>query len=191
MVELKRTRVAQAEQIHGRSCACPIHTKLDYDTLILGLQAISLPILRAIVPGFDARVHKHGGRILESNGQVQLGPTSIKFKRGSLPETVFISRLSLEQILREYVQSISTIEVIQGLVTGVVADAKKQKIEQVIVQAKGTSAGAIELSAAMFADCSGPATIGLRLLEKAQCAGWGPYPKTSYGEWQRIAQGRR
>ncbi|CCO36137.1 hypothetical protein BN14_10262 [Rhizoctonia solani AG-1 IB] len=32
----------------------------------------------------------------------------------------------------------------------------------------------------MFADCTGPATIGLRLLEKTHNVGWGPFPKTSY-----------
>ncbi|CAE6482565.1 unnamed protein product [Rhizoctonia solani] len=110
MDEFKRTRVAQAEQIHG-------------------LQAIALQVLRGIIPGFDSRLYKHGGRILESNGQLQLGPTNINFKP---------------------------------------------------VQAKGCDSQVLEFDTAVFADCTGPATIGLRLLEKTQNTGWGPYPKTSY-----------
>ncbi|CCO28247.1 Cell fusion protein cfr1 AltName: Full=CHS5-related protein 1 [Rhizoctonia solani AG-1 IB] len=161
MDEQKRTRVAQAEQIHG-------------------LQAIALQILRGIIPGFDSRLYKHGGRILESNGQLQLGPTNISFKPGSLPDTLFISRLSLEQLLREYVRSIPTIEIIQGSVTGITPDITRQRIERVTVQAKRYGSEVLEFDTAMFADCTGPATIGLRLLEKTQNVGWGPYPKTSY-----------
>ncbi|ELU45697.1 fibronectin type III/BRCA1 domain-containing protein [Rhizoctonia solani AG-1 IA] len=163
MNEHKRTRVAQAEQIHG-------------------LQAVALQVLRGIIPGFDSRLYKHGGRVLESNGQLQLGPTNISFKPGSLPDTLFISRLSLEKLLREYVRSIPTIEIVQGSVTRITPDVTRQRIECVTVQAKGCSSETLEFDAAMFADCTGPATIGLRLLEKTQNAGWGPYPKTSYGE---------
>jgi hypothetical protein len=147
-----------------------------------GLQAIALQILRGIIPGFDSRLYKHGGRILESNGQLQLGPTNISFKPGSLPDTLFISRLSLEQLLREYVRSIPTIEIIQGSVTGITPDITRQRIERVTVQAKRYGSEVLEFDTAMFADCTGPATIGLRLLEKTQNVGWGPYPKTSYGE---------
>ncbi|QRW16180.1 Chitin biosynthesis protein CHS5 [Rhizoctonia solani] len=161
MNEHKRTRVAQAEQIHG-------------------LQAVALQVLRGIIPGFDSRLYKHGGRVLESNGQLQLGPTNISFKPGSLPDTLFISRLSLEKLLREYVRSIPTIEIVQGSVTRITPDVTRQRIECVTVQAKGCSSETLEFDAAMFADCTGPATIGLRLLEKTQNAGWGPYPKTSY-----------
>ncbi|CAE6513678.1 unnamed protein product [Rhizoctonia solani] len=159
MAELKRTRVAQAEQIHG-------------------LQAIALQVLRGIIPGFDNRLYKHGGRILESNGQLQLGPTNINFKPGSLPDTLFIPRLSLEHILREYIRTIPTIDIVQGSVTGITPDITGRCIVRVTVQTKGS--GPQTLDVAMFADCTGPATIGLRLLEKAQSAGWGPYPKTSY-----------
>ncbi|CAE6537980.1 unnamed protein product [Rhizoctonia solani] len=161
MMELKRTRVAQAEQIHG-------------------LQAVALQILRGMIPGFDNRLHEHGGRVLESNGQLQLGPTNLNFKPGSLPDTLFVSRLSLEQILREYVRSIPTVEIVQGSVAGITPDVTGQRIERVTVQAKGWSSQTLDFDAAMFADCTGPATIGLRLLEKTQNAGWGPYPKTSY-----------
>ncbi|CAE7125440.1 unnamed protein product [Rhizoctonia solani] len=161
MTELKRTRVAQAEQIHG-------------------LQAIALQVLRGIIPGFDSRLYKHGGRILESNGQLQLGPTNISFKSGSLPDTLFISRLSLEHMLREYVRSIPTVDIIQGSVTGIIPDVTGRCIERVIVQAKGCDSQVLEFDTAVFADCTGPATIGLRLLEKTQNTGWGPYPKTSY-----------
>ncbi|KAJ1308831.1 hypothetical protein OPQ81_004519 [Rhizoctonia solani] len=137
MDESKRTRVAQAEQIHG-------------------LQAVALQVLRGMIPGFDSRLYRHGGRILESNGQLQLGPTNLKFKPGSLPDTLFISRLSLEHVLRE------------------------QRIERVTVQTKGCTPQTLEFDATIFADCTGPATIGLRLLEKTQNAGWGPYRKISY-----------
>ncbi|KAG8710836.1 hypothetical protein FRC09_020904 [Ceratobasidium sp. 395] len=161
MAEVKRTRVAQAEQIHG-------------------LQAVTLCILRAIIPYFDDRVHKFGGRILESNAQLQLGATNVKFAPGSLPDTVFISRLALEQMLRAYVQEISNIQAIQGAVVGIVPDVTGHRIEKVLVQLKGDSNPTTELEAAMLADCSGPASIGLKLLEKTQGAGWGPYPKISY-----------
>ncbi|KAG9077689.1 hypothetical protein FS749_010392 [Ceratobasidium sp. UAMH 11750] len=161
MAEPKRARVAQAEQLHG-------------------LQAISLRILRAIIPNFDDRIPKVGGRTLESNGQLQLGATNVKFAPGSLPDTVFISRLALERVLRSYVQEIPNIRTMQGLVTGISSDVAGSRIERVTIQLKGDSNPTIELGAAMLADCSGPATIGLRLLEKTQATGWGPYPKISY-----------
>ncbi|KAG8742247.1 hypothetical protein FRC10_001734 [Ceratobasidium sp. 414] len=163
MAESKRTRVAQAEQVHG-------------------IQVISLRILRAIVPNFDDRIRKFGGRTLECNGQLQLGTTNLKFAPGSLPDTVFISRLALERVLRSYVQEISNIRTVQGIVTGINPDVAGHRIERVTVQLKGDSDSTIELRAAMLADCSGPATIGLRLLEKNQGTGWGPYPKVSYGK---------
>ncbi|CAE6469184.1 unnamed protein product [Rhizoctonia solani] len=159
MSELKRTRVAQAEQIHG-------------------LQAVALQILRGMMPSFDNKLYEHGGRILESNGQLQLGPTNISFKPGSLPDTLFISRLSLERILREYVQNIPTIEIVQGSVTGIIPDITGRCIERVTMQTKGCGSRTLEFDVAMFADCTGPATIGLKLLEKTQNAGWDP--KISY-----------
>lgn len=148
---------------------------------MIGIQAISLQILRRIIPEFDARVVTQGGRILESNGHIKIGSTDVQFEAGSLPDTIFISRLSLERILREYVQSIPTVRTVQGLVTGVTPDITGQRIQRVIIQVKSDSAQTIEVDTSMFADCSGPATIGLKLLEKAQGAGWGPYPKTMYG----------
>jgi endonuclease YncB( thermonuclease family) len=135
-----------------------------------------------MVSSFDSRVTKFGGRILESNGQLQLGPTNIKFASGSLPDTLFISRLSLEHLLRAYVREIPKIQTIQGMVAGVTPDVTGQRVQSVTVQLKGNSAPTIKFDAAMLADCSGPATIGLRLLEQAQFAAWGPYPKTSYGK---------
>ncbi|KAF8760159.1 hypothetical protein RHS01_01742 [Rhizoctonia solani] len=71
---------------------------------------------------------------------------------GSLPDTLFISRLSLEKLLREYVRSIPTIEIVQGSVTRITPDVTRQRIECVTVQAKGCSSETLEFDAAMFAD---------------------------------------
>ncbi|QRW01982.1 cell fusion protein cfr1 [Ceratobasidium sp. AG-Ba] len=161
MSEPTRTRVAQSEQIHG-------------------IQAISLQILRGIIPGFGGRVLRFGGRILESNGQLQLGATDIQFAPGTLPDTIFISRLSLEHLLRDYIQEIPNIDTVQGVVAGVVPDATNGRIEKVIVQPKSNGTAMVEFNAAMLVDCSGPATMGMKLLEKTQGTGWGPYPKLSY-----------
>lgn len=150
--------------------------------LAAAIHAISLQILRRIIPDFDSRVVKHGGRILKADSQLQFGPTNIKYRPETVPETVFISRLVLEEILREYVQTIPTVEVIQGLVTGVTPDNTGQRIERVTIQTKGVETRTIEVETALFADCSGPATIGIKLLEKAQGAKWGPYSKTTYGK---------
>ncbi|KAG9126359.1 hypothetical protein FRC07_003703, partial [Ceratobasidium sp. 392] len=144
------------------------------------LQAIALHVLRGIIPNLDNRIQQVGGRILESNGKLQVGAINIRFASGSLPDAVFISRLALEHVFRAYVQEIPNIRTIQGTVTGIHPDVTGHRIERVVVQLKGDSTSTIELEAAMLADCSGPATIGLKLLEKAQGTGWGPYPKISY-----------
>ncbi|KAF8592869.1 hypothetical protein BDV93DRAFT_567253, partial [Ceratobasidium sp. AG-I] len=157
----KRTRVAQAEQVHG-------------------IQAVSLLVLRGIIPDFDSRLSKFGGTILKPDGPLQIGSSSIKFAPDSLPETIFMSRLSLEHMLRAYIKEIPTIQFLQGSVTQVIPDVTGTQIQRVVVQLKDHNAKTVELDAAMLADCSGPATIGLKLLEKAEGAKWGPYQKTSY-----------
>ncbi|QRV98129.1 FAD-binding domain protein [Ceratobasidium sp. AG-Ba] len=156
-----RTRVVQSEQVHV-------------------IHAISLTILRGIIPDFDERLPRFGGRILESDIKFQLGTADIKTVPGTLPETVFISRLSLEHLLRGYIQEIPNVDSIQGIVTGVVPDPTNGRIAKVTIQPKEDEAATVELDTAMLADCSGPAAIGWKLLEKAQGAGWGPYPKLSY-----------
>ncbi|KAF8607790.1 hypothetical protein BDV93DRAFT_603567 [Ceratobasidium sp. AG-I] len=159
--ELKRTRVAQYEQVHA-------------------IQAVSLLILRGIIPDFDTRISAFGGAILESNAHLQIGSSTIKFAPNSLPSTVFVSRISLEHMLRAYVREIPAIQFLQGSVTQVIPDVTGTHVQRVVVQVKHDSAKTVELDAAMLADCSGPATIGLKLLEKAEGAEWGPYPKISY-----------
>ncbi|QRW12720.1 FAD-binding domain protein [Ceratobasidium sp. AG-Ba] len=156
-----RSRVAQSEQIHA-------------------IHAISLAILRGIIPNFDERVPRFGGRILEADLKFQLGTTDLKSAPGTLPDTVFISRLSLEHLLRDYIQEIPNVDTIQGIVTGVVPDATNARISKAIIQLKEDEAATINLETAILADCSGPAAISWKLLEKAQGAGWGPYPKLSY-----------
>ncbi|KAJ7489465.1 hypothetical protein FB451DRAFT_691135 [Mycena latifolia] len=150
--KLQRSRVVQYTSLHACQCY-----------LFAGL--------KNLFPGIEDECRLSDIKVRPSNPRFTLSGAPIRtpwsaFKSG-LPKTMYLGRPGFETLLRRLVldrASYPNIELITGTVTDVRPDpTNHSRLNSVLVR---TESGLQEFTAALVADCTGPARAGMKWLER-------------------------
>ncbi|KAJ7093461.1 hypothetical protein B0H15DRAFT_882625 [Mycena belliarum] len=150
--KLARSRVAQYASLHA--CQSFLYT---------GLKSL-FPNIEDECRRSEIRVLGCNPRFNSSGVLFRIPFSSYKFK---LPQTMYLSRSGFETFLRRLVldkDSYPNIELVTGTVTDVLPDpADHSRLSTVVVR---MDSGEQKFSAALVADCTGPARAGLKWLDR-------------------------
>ncbi|KAJ6530365.1 hypothetical protein DFH09DRAFT_934243 [Mycena vulgaris] len=150
--KLQRSRVMQYTSLHACQCF-----------LLAGLNSL--------FPAIEDECHRSNIKVVPSNPRFHLSGVPIRipfsaFKSG-LPKTMYLSRSGFETLLRRLVldkDSYPNIQLITGTVTDIRPDpVDHSRLNTVVVR---TESGVQEFAAALVADCTGPASAGLKWLKR-------------------------
>ncbi|KIM27238.1 hypothetical protein M408DRAFT_330145 [Serendipita vermifera MAFF 305830] len=162
-------------------------------------QPFALLTLRRLIPDFDEKFIKAGGRIKPRNchphwSGIKLGiPASCRLKgirlpahhnlpKEDLPNTIWCTRANLEPFLRkEILKAHPGIEFMTGTVTSLTR-GDGGGIDEVIYHLKGQK-DMKSMEASLVVDCTGHSKAGVKWLEHL---GIGPIPQVSYDPLQRY-----
>ncbi|KAJ7123948.1 hypothetical protein C8R43DRAFT_899299 [Mycena crocata] len=148
--KLVRSRVVQYASLH----AC---------------QSFLFAGLKILFPNIEDECRASDIRVLPSNPRFNASGVLLRIPfasyKSKLPKTMYLSRSGFETLLRRLVidkDAYPNIELIAGTVTDVLPDpADHSRLKTIVVR---TEAGMREFSAALIADCTGPARAGLKWL---------------------------
>ncbi|KAJ7269901.1 hypothetical protein C8J57DRAFT_1323879 [Mycena rebaudengoi] len=146
--KLLRSRVVQYTSLH----AC---------------QSFLFAGLKSLFPNIEDECQLSTIRVLPSNARFNISGVLLRIPfssyKSKLPKTMYLSRSGFETLLRRLVISACPhMELTTGTVTDIIPDpADHSRLSTVVVR---TASGLQEFTAALVADCTGPARAGMKWL---------------------------
>ncbi|KAF8337542.1 uncharacterized protein EI90DRAFT_2991901 [Cantharellus anzutake] len=141
--------------------------------------SVGTMILRKLFPAFQEEASKSDVYISPRYTRWWVGCSYFGDLKANMPDNVTGSRFSIKSLVRRLsIESCGDkLQVIQGTVIGVEASSDGTAIRAVSL--RPVSKSTTTIPCVLFVDCSGPSSIGKKLLPAASDK-WGPYNRTSY-----------